>query len=96
MTQDLIHNAYDLLGQHVSQNIVFVLECLSRFKMTTIHFRVHDLDNISLSIIDARHSYLESPNGLEEREMLIFDQLSRIQNFHLSAEFPGHACNPGT
>jgi len=86
MTQDLIHDAYDFLRQQVSQNIVLALKCLSGLQMTTIHLRVHDLDDISLSMIDARHTYLESPNGLEKREMLIFDKLSRIQSFHLSAE----------
>jgi hypothetical protein len=95
MTQDLIHDAYDFLRQHVSQSIVFVRKSLSRFQMATIHFRVHDLDNVSLSIIDARHTYLEGPNGLEKRKTLIFDQLSRLQSFHLSAESSGHACHIG-
>lgn len=85
MTQDLIHDAYDFLRQHVSENVVFVLKCLSRIKMATVHFRVHDLHNVSLSIINARQTHLESRNGLEKREIFIFDQLSGIQSFHLSA-----------
>jgi hypothetical protein len=85
MTQDLIHDAYNFFRQHALENIVFVLQCLSRIKMATVHFRVHDLHNVSLSIIDARLTYLESRNGLEKRERFILDQLSGIQCFHLSA-----------
>lgn len=46
MTEDLVHNSYNFLWQQLPENVIFILEGLSRPKMATVHLRIHDLNSV--------------------------------------------------